>query len=61
MNQRNKTNNRLITVFGRTITVAAAAEEFSVPYEVLIQRLMRLGWSHERAVTQKVRKLLRNH
>lgn len=50
-NMRNQRNNTVIEVFGESMTVAEASERFSVPYDRLIQRLTRLGWDPERAVT----------
>lgn len=47
--ERNKRTNRLITVFGRTMTVAEAAEAFDVKTN-LYQRLNR-GMSPEEAVS----------
>jgi hypothetical protein len=48
---RNKRNNRIITHDGRTMCMAAWAEEVGISYTVLRQRLHR-GWSIDRALGQ---------
>jgi hypothetical protein len=58
-NQNNKSSNVHITPFGRRMTLAQAANEFGVPYDVLIQRVVKLQWDHDRAVTQPTRPMAR--
>lgn len=50
-NMRNTRANRTITVFGENITIAEASARFDVPYDRLFQRIYRLGWDAERAVS----------
>lgn len=47
--QRNRSNNHLITYDGKTQTMAAWAEEMVIPYDTLRFRLKR-GWSIEKAL-----------
>lgn len=49
--QRNRRNNRIVTIGGESMTVAEAAERFKVPYDRLRTRLDR-GWTVEEAVSQ---------
>jgi len=49
-NARNRTNNRLLTCFGRTQCCAAWAEELGLTYSKINGRL-RLGWSVERTLS----------
>lgn len=51
--QRNKRNNRIITVAGFTGCVTAAAEQFNLPESCLRDRLRR-GWAPEDAVLAPV-------
>ena len=52
--QRNKTNHRLLTHAGRTLTLTEWAEETRMAKNVLHNRLSR-GWTIERAITTPVR------
>lgn len=52
--QRNRTNNRLITYQGATKSLAEWCEQLGLSYRVVIQRL-GYGWSVERAFTAPVR------
>lgn len=56
-NMRNTRGNRTIDVGGRTLTVAEAAEVYGIPYDCLVQRLNKLGWGAEKAVSTPVRQL----
>lgn len=47
----NKSNNRLITYAGRTKTLAEWSEELDLPYPMLLQRIIRLGWDPVRAIS----------
>ena len=47
---KNKTNNRLITYNGKTQCLADWADELGIPYMRLWARLYRLNWSFERAI-----------
>ncbi len=53
---RNKRNNRLITCFGKTQCLSVWAEEYNIPYKILWDRIYKLGWSPERALTEPVKK-----
>ena len=57
-NSRNRRSNLHLTVYGRTQTAAAWAEEMGIEPITLYSRL-RHGWSHERAVTERVGKYSR--
>jgi len=48
--QRNRTNNRLLTVFGQTMPATAWAEKYGIKKSVFFNRLYR-GWTVERALT----------
>lgn len=50
--QRNKRNSRFITYRGKTLTVAAWAEELGLPITALSKRL-QYGWGVERAFSPK--------
>ncbi len=51
---RNRRNNRLLTLNGKTLCVAAWAETLGISQWVLANRL-RYGWSDERILTTPVR------
>lgn len=51
---RNRRSSHLVTVDGKTATVAEWAESFGIPYNTLLCRINH-GWSPKRAVTQPVR------
>lgn len=52
---RNRTKgNNFVTYNGETKTIAGWAEKLNLPYYTLYQRLENLGWSVERAFTEKV-------
>lgn len=47
----NKSNNRLIPVAGRTVPLAIAADIVGIKASIIIQRIDRLNWPVERALT----------
>lgn len=49
---RNKRNNRLLTAFGKTKTLAAWAEEYAINYGTILSRIDRDGLSVEQALTR---------
>lgn len=49
---RNKRNNRLVTYEGKTQTLKEWAEELGVNYYTLHSRIVKRGWSVERALTK---------
>lgn len=46
----NTRRNRIITVNGERLTIAAASEKFNLNPFLLYDRISRLGWSAERAI-----------
>jgi len=56
-NSRNKRNNHLITFDGKTQTMAQWAEEVNIPYHILKDRINKLHWPIERALTEPVRRV----
>ncbi|MGW0579225.1 hypothetical protein ACWD25_25405 [Streptomyces sp. NPDC002920] len=52
--QRNRTNNRLVSYEGSTRTLAEWCEQLDLPYRAIMQRLLA-GWSVERAFNTPVR------
>ena len=48
---RNRRSSRMITALGKTMSIAAWAEETGLTYATIQQRIYRLKWSDERAVT----------
>lgn len=59
MNNRNRSDNYLITYDGRMQCLSAWAEEFCIGQEVLMSRI-RSGWSIHRALITPVRKYQRS-
>lgn len=55
--QRNRTNNRLMTLHGETMPLAAWAERIGLKKCTLLTRL-HLGWTDERALTAPLRSAL---
>jgi hypothetical protein len=51
----NKRSNRLFTVDGKTLTMKQWAAEVGLPYGCLIQRINKLKWPIERALTEPMR------
>ena len=50
--QRNRSNNRIIEFYGRSMTLPEWAEEKSIKYSTLYMRLYGYGWSIERAFNE---------
>lgn len=53
---RNQRTNRLLTAFGRTQCVAAWAEELGLPAQAVYDRINKLRWSTERALSTPLRR-----
>ncbi|MEC9061497.1 MAG: hypothetical protein VYC55_07810 [Pseudomonadota bacterium] len=51
-NSRNKSNNRIISAFGRSQTLVEWAEETGIKRETIAMRIRR-GWSEEKALSKK--------
>lgn len=49
----NKTNNHYITYKGKTQSISEWAEELGIKRQKIVDRLWKLGWSIERALTTK--------
>ena len=54
--QNNRRNNRLITYKGETLTVSQWNDKLGFPRDTVSQRLNKLGWSVEKALTTPIRK-----
>ena len=52
----NKRNNHVVTYQGKSFTLAEWAKELNISYTALKQRINKLGWSIEQALTTPVRK-----
>jgi hypothetical protein len=52
----NRRNNRQVTAFGRTQTIAEWAHETAIPYATLASRISR-GWPTEEAMTRPTRSM----
>lgn len=52
----NKRSNHLITFQGESLTLSEWAKKFNISYTALKQRINKLGWTVERALTTPVRK-----
>lgn len=50
----NRRSNRPITYSGQTMTITEWSEQTGIPFHVLSQRLGRMGWSVEKALTTPV-------
>lgn len=59
--QRNKRNNRLVTINGETKTLAEWSEISGIGHGVLWQRLFNHGWSYEKALTTPVKHTIWNN
>lgn len=53
---RNTSANRMLTLHGKTQCVAAWAEELNIKREIIKDRINKLGWSDEKALTTPVQK-----
>lgn len=53
--QRNKRNNRLLTIKGETLCIADWSDRSGIPQGTIFDRFMRLKWDAERAVFHPVR------
>jgi len=51
--QRNKSNNYLVTYDGKTQTLSEWAREYGLPRETLRSRIEKLGYSFEEAIKKK--------
>lgn len=49
--QRNRTNNRIISAFGQDRPVCAWAEEYGISYTAILWRMKTLGWNAEKAIS----------
>ena len=52
---RNTRRNHLVTFQGKTQCIAAWAEEFNMHVNTLRDRIYKLGWSIEKALTEPKR------
>lgn len=52
---RNKRNNVVVTYCGQTLTLMELAEATGLPYQRLNERIVRRGWTVERAVMEAPR------
>lgn len=57
--QNNRTNNRLITHDGRTMTLAQWSDHLWIRRRTIAQRIDKLGWSVKDALTKPVRPMRR--
>lgn len=53
--QRNKRSNRKVTFQGQTLLMVELSEVTGIPYGLLYDRIIRSGWSVEKAVSKKKR------
>ncbi len=53
---RNRRSSRIETYNGESKCIAAWAEEYNIPYDVLYQRIYKLGWSMKRALTEPIQR-----
>lgn len=47
----NKRGNHLLTFQGETLTISQWAQKFDIPYSALASRVIKLGWTTEKALT----------
>lgn len=52
VNSRNRSITKMITAFGKTKPLATWCEELNINYDVVKQRLNKLKWEPERALTE---------
>lgn len=55
----NQERTRRVVLHGESVPLVVACERVGLPYSAVIQRLCRLGWSDERALTQPLREMRR--
>lgn len=55
--ENNRTNNRMITYDGQTMTMAMWAKKLGINYKTLANRIYTNKWSIEKALTTPVRKI----
>lgn len=55
----NRRSSRILTAHGRTLTIAEWARETGISEDVIQQRVVKLRWSHERAVSEQTRRIAR--
>lgn len=50
--QRNRANNRMLTIYGKTMSLAEWHEivAHEINYHTILQRIIRLGWNDKEAV-----------
>lgn len=53
---RNTSNNRVVSYAGRSVLMVELAEQTGIPYQRLHDRIVRRGWTPERAVEEPVRR-----
>ena len=58
--QRNRTNNRFFTYKGETKTLSQWAIEYGFKWEQLRDRIDKLGWSFEKAISTPIAKQVRH-
>lgn len=51
----NKRSNRILDCFGEKLTMSMASEKYGIDYKVL-HRILKLGWTIEKALTAKKQK-----
>jgi hypothetical protein len=54
---RNRTNNRVVEHNGKAMCIAEWSEVSGIPFHALVDRIDKLGWSFEEALTRPLRKL----
>lgn len=52
---RNKRNNIVLVAFGESMALSEASHRYGIPYTTLKARILKFGWSHERAISEPVR------
>jgi len=60
LNTNNTRGNYIIEVDGDSMSLAAACRKYNAKYEVVTQRINKLGWGAEKALTTPVRKFARS-
>ena len=45
----NKTTSKFVTLSGKTLTISEWCERLKLPYELVYQRIVKLGWNPEKA------------